>query len=89
MTYKPVQFAGFQGGLNLRDQPDVVSPSQCIDVLNVSFSERGAIVPRDGFDNHTTDELTNRGATVHPYYESDGTVQLLVGCDTRVEAINT
>ena len=89
MTYRPVLFSGFGGGLNLRDQPDVVDPAQAIDILNVTLTEKGALKLRDGFDNHTSSELTNRGQTVFPYYESDGTNQLLVGCDTRLEAVAT
>lgn len=89
MPYRSVQFSGFGGGLNLRDQPDVVDPAQCIDVMNITFSSRGAIEPRDGFTNHTASALNTRGAAIHPHYESDGTVQLLVGCDTRLEAIDT
>lgn len=89
MTYRPVLFAGFGGGLNLRDQPDVVDPAQAIDILNVTLTEKGALKLRDGFDNHTSSELTNRGWTVYPFYKSDGTNQLLVGCDTRLEAIAT
>lgn len=89
MTYRPVLFSGFGGGLNLRDQPDVVDPAQAIDILNVTLTEKGALRLRDGFDNHTSSEMTNRGSTVYPYYESGGTNQLLVGCDTRLEAIST
>lgn len=75
--------------MNLRDAPDVVDERQCIDALNVTFSDRGAVEQRDGFAEFTTAELTNRGASLEPYYESDGTKQLLVGCGTRLEALNT
>lgn len=89
MPYRPVLFAGFGGGLNLRDQPDVVDPAQAIDILNVTLTEKGALRLRDGFDNHTSSELTNRARTVFPYQESDGTSQILAGCGTRLEAVST
>lgn len=89
MPYSPVLFAGFGAGLNLRDQPDVVDPAQAIDCLNVTFTEKGALKLRDGFDNHTSSELTNRAQTVYPYFESDGTNQILAGCGTRLEAVDT
>jgi hypothetical protein len=42
------QFTNFAGGLNLRDKADVVENTEAIDLLNVTFTERGAIRQRDG-----------------------------------------
>lgn len=81
-------FAGFGKGLNLRDKPDAVDPAEAIDVLNVVFSDRGAIEQRPGYDN-LTGALTNRVASLEPFYKTGGTKQLLAGCGTRLEALST
>lgn len=89
MSYRPFNHPGFGKGLNLRDQPDVVDPQYGIDCLNVVFTELGAVKTRDGYDNHTSSALTNTVDSLYPYYESDGTNQILAGCGTRLEAVNT
>lgn len=78
---------GFGKGLNLRDKPDAVDQAECIDAMDVLFSERGAIVQRPGYDNLTTSALTNRAASLEAFYKTSGTKQLLAGCGTRLEAI--
>jgi hypothetical protein len=78
---------GFGGGLNLRDKSDSVDPAQCIDALNVLFTDRGAITQRPGYDNLTSSALTNRPASLEAFYTSSGTKQLLAGCGTRLEAV--
>lgn len=80
-------FQGFGKGLNLRDKPDAIDPAEAIDLLNVSFSDRGAIEQRPGYDNLTGSALTNRVASLEPFYTSSGTKQLLAGCGTRLEAL--
>jgi hypothetical protein len=47
--YRPFDFKDFSGGLNLRDKADAVGDREAIDLLNVTFSERGAIRQREGF----------------------------------------
>jgi hypothetical protein len=89
MSYRPVPFRSFAGGLQLRDQPDVVDDSQCVDCLNVYFSERGALKQREGYNKLSSSELTNRGGSLEPYYKTDGTKQLLIGAGTRLEALAT
>ncbi len=81
-------FQGFGKGLNLRDKPDAVDPAEAIDARNVAFSDRGAIEQRPGYDNLTA-ALTNRVASLEPFYTSSGTKQLLAGCGTRLEALST
>jgi hypothetical protein len=49
MAYQSFPYMGFGQGLNLRDKPDAVDPSEAIDALNVSFTERGAIQTRTGY----------------------------------------
>jgi hypothetical protein len=83
------QFNSFAGGLNLRDKADVVSDSEAIDLLNVTFTERGAIRQRDGYADLTASSLTNRVDSLGLYSAASGTRQILAGCGTRLEAINT
>jgi hypothetical protein len=87
--YRPVAFPRFDGGLNLRDQPDVVDPSQAIDALNVTFTTRGAVRQRDGYGQLTTSPSSNRYDSLQPYYKTDGTKQLVAGAGRRLEAIDT
>lgn len=89
MTYEPISFPSFGAGLNLRDKVDAVSEEEAIDLLNVWFTERGAVKQRDGYDNFTTTALTNPVASLEPFYTSSGTRQLIAGCGTRLEALNT
>jgi len=79
---------GFGRGLNLRDKPDAVDQAECIDARDVIFSDRGAIEQRPGYDNLTA-ALTNRVASLEPFYKTSGTKQLLAGCGTRLETIGT
>ena len=60
MAYQAIPFGNFSGGLNLKDKADVVQDSQAIDLLNVEFTERGAVKQRDGFLQFTGTALTNR-----------------------------
>jgi hypothetical protein len=87
--YGRYPFNDFGKGLNLRDKPDAVDPAECIDALNVLFGERGKTGDRPGYDNLTSSALTNRVASLEPYYTTAGTRQLLAGCGTRLEAIST
>lgn len=82
-------FQGFGKGLNLLAKPDAVDPSECIDGLNILFSERGAIESRPGYNNLTPSELTNRVDNLEAYYTASGTKQLVAGCGTRLETIST
>lgn len=87
--YTSFPFQGFGKGLNLIDKPDTVDPAECIDALNVTFTDRGAIEQRAGYTHLTTAGLTNRVDSLEPFYTSTGTKQLLAGCGTRLEAIET
>jgi len=86
--YTPYQFQSFAGGLNLRDKADVVSDAEAIDLLNVTFTKRGAIQQRDGYVDLTA-ALTNRVDSLGVFYTASGTRQLLAGCGTRLEALST
>lgn len=87
--YQSLPFEGFGKGLNLVDKVDSVDPAECVDCLNVTFSQRGAIESRPGYNNLNASELTNRVESLAPYYKSSGTKQLLAGCGTRLEALST
>ena len=87
--YDPVPFGPFSGGLNLRDSPGEVSGSEAIDLLNVLFSERGAVTQRAGYAQLTSAELTNQPDSLFPFITSAGTKRLLVGNGNRVDALDT
>jgi hypothetical protein len=48
-----VQWPGFSG-LNLRDQPNQIDPTQALDLLNVTLIERGGVKSRDGYAKFTS-----------------------------------
>jgi len=87
--YRPVMFGSFGGGLNLRDKSDAVKDSEAIDLLNVEFTQTGAIKQRDGYTDLTSSSLTNRVDSLGVFYTASGTRQLLAGCGTRLEALST
>lgn len=87
--YNPFAFSDFSGGINLRDKADAVGDKEAIDLLNVTFSERGAIRQRDGYADLTTANLTNRVDSLSPFYTAAGTRQIVAGCGTRLEAIDS
>lgn len=82
-------FENFGKGLNLEAKPDAVDPAECIDALNVLYSDRGVIQQRSGYEALTGSALTNRADSLSPFYTASGTRQLLAGCGTRLEALET
>jgi hypothetical protein len=86
--YQPFAFSDFSGGINLRDKADTVGDKEAIDLLNVTFTERGAIRQRDGYADLTTANLTNRVDSLAPFYTSGGTRHLIAGAGTRIDAID-
>jgi hypothetical protein len=89
LAYEPIPFEGFGAGLNLSAKADAVGPTEAVDLLNVTLTEREAIQSRDGYAALTSSALTNRPASLEPFYTSSGTKQLIAGCGTRLEAVNT
>ena len=89
MPVYPVDWPGFGAGLNLRAKPGEAAPAECVDALNVTFTEAGAVKSRDGYGILTAAEGTNRYDSLTPFYKSDGTRQLVAGATTRLEAIST
>jgi hypothetical protein len=86
--YVSYPFQGFGKGLNLRDKPDAIDPAECIDVMNVYFSDRGALEQRPGYAALAAEALTNRVDSLSPYYTAAGTRQLVAGCGTRLEGLS-
>src|SRR3954471_4053742 len=83
-----VQWPGFSG-LNLRDQPNQIDPTQALDLLNVTFTERGGVKSRDGYAKFTSVALTNRPDSLGAFYTVAGTTQLVVGNGLRLDALST
>jgi hypothetical protein len=89
MPLKPMAWPGFASGLNLRDQPNQVDPTQAVDLLNIALIEREGIRSRDGYSKFTSSALTNRPDSLAAFYTSSGTAQLIVGNGSRLDALNT
>lgn len=89
MPYTPYPLIDFGAGLNLTAKADAVGPGEAIDALNVVFTDRGAVQQRDGYADFNSTALTNAVSTLEPFYTTSGTKQLLCGCGTRLEALNT
>lgn len=89
MAYEPFVFTDFGKGLNLKSKADAVGPGEAIDCKNVVFTERGAVQQRPGYAAFTSSALTEDIYGLHPYYTTGGTEQLLVGCETRLEALDS
>jgi hypothetical protein len=87
--YTQFQYPGFGDGLNLRDRPDAVDPSQAIDAMNVNFTTLGAVAQRSGYAKLTAAEGTNRYDSLSAFYKADGTKQLLAGAGNRLEVLDT
>jgi hypothetical protein len=79
--YEPVAFTDFSGGLNLRDKSDAVGDKEAIDLLNVTFADRGAIYQRDGYHLFTQSPLSELPNSMSEFYTAAGLRQLVVGTD--------
>jgi hypothetical protein len=86
--YKPIQFTDFSAGLNLRDKADAVADGEAIDLLNVTFTERGAIRQRDGTTDLTPSDLAQRVDSMTAHYTAAGFRQLVLGAGTRLDMID-
>jgi hypothetical protein len=87
--YTSYPFHNFGKGLNLKAKPDAIDPAECVDCMNVIYTDTGAVEQRAGYDNLTASALTNRVESLEAFYQTSGTKQLLAGCGTRLEAIST
>lgn len=88
MTYQALSFDGFGRGLNLNDKEDAVQPDECIDALNVEFTDRGAVRQRSGYEVFTDAPLTNRGTSATTYKNLAGDNHLIVGAGSRVDVLD-
>ena len=89
MTYTPYPLVDFGGGLNLQAKADAVGPGESIDLLNVTFTDRGAVEQRAGYADLNATALTNAPESLEAFYKTSGTKQILAGCGTRLEAVAT
>lgn len=64
MAYSSVPGPPLSGGLNLRDTPDQLEPSQAYDLLNVRFNERGGVQSRPGYQALTGSTTLTAATTV-------------------------
>ena len=86
MAYRSVEFSSFHGGLNLRDQPDATDPTQCVDVLNVDFTARGAIAQRSGYAFASAGTAANP-QTIHPVGSSG--ITLIIGAGANLQTMDS
>jgi hypothetical protein len=87
--YQPYGFGDFSGGLNLRDKVDAVGDKEAIDLLNVNFAQRGAILQRDGYVDFTPADLSARVDSLAPFYSTSGLKQLVAGAGTRLDVLSS
>lgn len=64
--YESFPVGPFSGGLNIRDFPDQIEPTQAYDLNNVTFTDRGGVKSRPGYSNFKT-SLTNTPDWVEAY----------------------
>ena len=85
MAYQSFPYMGFGRGLNLRDKPDTVDPAEAIDALNVTFTERGAIETRRGYDKIVDSGIISLGS----YENIAGSKRILTLEDGLLRAFST
>jgi hypothetical protein len=81
--YRQFSFNDLSAGLNLRDKADAVKDGEAIDLLNVQFTERGAIQQRAGYVDHTPADLSSRVDSLSPFYTAAGARRRQRGRDGR------
>jgi hypothetical protein len=86
--YRQFSFNDLSAGLNLRDKADAVKDGEAIDLLNVQFTERGAIQQRAGYVDHTPADLSSRVDSLSPFYTAAGARQLVAGAGTQIIAVD-
>jgi hypothetical protein len=85
MAYQSFPYRGFGRGLNLRDKPDAVDPAECIDAMNVGFSERGAIVTRGGYVQRLNSTILGLGS----FSTTSGSKRLLTTVSSELRGYDT
>lgn len=81
-------YKGLAGGLNFRDQVDLMQADQSVEALNVVFGGIGSVRRRGGTASFSAADGTNRYDSLAPFYTSAGVRQLLAGAGTRLEALS-
>jgi hypothetical protein len=87
--YRPVSFNSFGGGLNLKDQVDVVRSDQAIDLLNVDFGVRGSISQRNGYTKWTDAAASADYDSIAPFYTTAGVAQVVAGYGGNLDALDS
>lgn len=85
MSYQSFPWTSLGKGLNLRDKPDAVDQAECIDAMNVAFTERGAVVSRGGYQKRAT--VSCRG--IASFEQSTGLTRILTCVGTAAKAYST
>lgn len=88
MAYDSVPYTTFGGGINLRDQPDELAPGQAYDLLNVTFTERGGVKSRPGYETFNTSSLTYVPDNMEAYTNGSAwqmAVSMTDGTNRRIE----
>jgi hypothetical protein len=85
--YESYAVGPFSGGLNLRDFPDQIEPTQAYDLSNVTFTERGGVKSRPGYENVLTG-LAARPDNFEPF-NTGSAWQLAISAGSRIEVRNT
>jgi hypothetical protein len=85
--YRQAVFTDFSLGLQLRDKADAVKDGEAIDLLNVTFTERGAVRQRDGYVDLSA-TLPGRVDSMAAHYTTAGLRQLVLGAGVRLDTIN-
>ena len=67
-----INISDFSGGLNYRDQPEQLDPTETHDSQNVTYNERGAVVKRLGYEANFS--LPGTGPVIPIRYSGDGNV---------------
>jgi hypothetical protein len=71
-----MQFAGFAGGVNIRDAPNQLAPDEAIAINNMILDERGAASKRRGTAKLA--DLPGRAISIYTFYRQIGNPQVLV-----------
>jgi hypothetical protein len=79
--YKPIAANDFSGGVNLRDKSDAVGAKEAIDLLNVTFTDRGAVRTRDGLVDMTASDLSARVNSMSSFQTAAGLRHLVAALD--------
>lgn len=90
--HPPYPLLDFSGGLNNKDDADLIADNQLADVQNAVLGV-GFISKRDGYAKHTPTQLTQSGnpvsiGTLHDFIRSDGNRDMLALANQRLYTVS-